>query len=206
MPTVKDLQTELAARGLDTKGKKKELEDRLALAHASAPTKQAKSASKKAKGGTKRAAPDASSSLPVTAAKTSKANATKANATKANATNTAATSFIPIDSGINEKGMMGQLGSGPRVHNDYAFLANQTNIGDNNNKFYRGQVLVNAANKYFAWTRWGRVGVSSQCNLDGPTDEAVLVAEVLVAEVIIRMSISQCQSHISHLSHTVCCM
>ena len=41
----------------------------------------------------------------------------------------------------DQGGLFGQLGSNPRVDGDYAWLGNQTNIGDNNNKFYRGQVL-----------------------------------------------------------------
>jgi poly [ADP-ribose] polymerase 2/3/4 len=36
---------------------------------------------------------------------------------------------------------------------------NQTNIGDNNNKFYFIQILHNAQNdNYYTHTRWGRVG------------------------------------------------
>ncbi|CAK7274673.1 hypothetical protein SEPCBS119000_006292 [Sporothrix epigloea] len=39
---------------------------------------------------------------------------------------------------------------------------NQTNSGQNNNKFYRIQVLCAAANKFITWTRWGRVGERGQ--------------------------------------------
>ena len=43
---------------------------------------------------------------------------------------------------------------------------NQTNAGKNNNKFYRIQLLVNAANHCCTWTRWGRVGEPGQnCTL-----------------------------------------
>jgi predicted DNA-binding WGR domain protein len=51
----------------------------------------------------------------------------------------------------------------------------QVNIGDNNNKFYRGQV-VKAGSAFYAWTRWGRVGEGGQNSLDGPTSEAAAVA------------------------------
>ena len=40
----------------------------------------------------------------------------------------------------------------------YDAALNQTNAGENNNKFYRVQVLVSGAGDYQTWTRWGRVG------------------------------------------------
>lgn len=40
----------------------------------------------------------------------------------------------------------------------YDAALNQTNAGENNNKFYRVQVLVSGAGDYKTWTRWGRVG------------------------------------------------
>lgn len=40
----------------------------------------------------------------------------------------------------------------------YDAALNQTNAGENNNKFYRVQVLLSGAGDYKAWTRWGRVG------------------------------------------------
>lgn len=40
----------------------------------------------------------------------------------------------------------------------YDAALNQTNAGQNNNKFYRVQVLVSGAGDYRTWTRWGRVG------------------------------------------------
>merc|ERR1711959_635721 len=60
---------------------------------------------------------------------------------------------------------------GAFVHGDCAYLANQTNIGANNNKFYRGQ-LLEAGGKYYSWTRWGRVGEPGQNALAGPTSKA----------------------------------
>ncbi|CAK7270218.1 hypothetical protein SEPCBS57363_003994 [Sporothrix epigloea] len=51
---------------------------------------------------------------------------------------------------------------------------NQTNSGQNNNKFYRIQVLCTTANKYLTWTRWGRVGERGQSAVlgGGMLDEA----------------------------------
>ena len=40
----------------------------------------------------------------------------------------------------------------------YDAALNQTNAGENNNKFYRVQILVSGAGNYKTWTRWGRVG------------------------------------------------
>lgn len=42
----------------------------------------------------------------------------------------------------------------------YDAALNQTNIGGNNNKFYRVQILVSGAGDFRTWTRWGRVGES----------------------------------------------
>jgi poly [ADP-ribose] polymerase 2/3/4 len=45
----------------------------------------------------------------------------------------------------------------------YDVTLNQTNAGNNNNKFYRVQLLQNAASDNFrTWTRWGRVGEGGQ--------------------------------------------
>lgn len=40
----------------------------------------------------------------------------------------------------------------------YDAALNQTNAGENNNKFYRIQILVSGSGDYQTWTRWGRVG------------------------------------------------
>uniref|UniRef100_A0A671Q7G2 Poly [ADP-ribose] polymerase n=1 Tax=Sinocyclocheilus anshuiensis TaxID=1608454 RepID=A0A671Q7G2_9TELE len=58
--------------------------------------------------------------------------------------------------------------SNAEIHEDYDCMLNQTNIGNNNNKFYVIQVLVSGG-KYYCWTRWGRVGESGQNNLAGPS-------------------------------------
>ena len=48
----------------------------------------------------------------------------------------------------------------------YACTLNQTNIAQNNNKFFVIQVLKSFnANHYFAWIRWGRVGYHGQTAL-----------------------------------------
>jgi poly [ADP-ribose] polymerase len=46
----------------------------------------------------------------------------------------------------------------------YDASLNQTNVGANNNKFYRLQLLQNrnSSNNFVVWTRWGRVGVLGQ--------------------------------------------
>lgn len=47
---------------------------------------------------------------------------------------------------------------------DYASTLNQSNIGNNNNKFYILQVLESESNpnNFYFFTRWGRVGVTGQ--------------------------------------------
>ncbi|CAH8294414.1 unnamed protein product [Eruca vesicaria subsp. sativa] len=53
----------------------------------------------------------------------------------------------------------------------YDAMLNQTNVRDNNNKFFVLQVLESDNNKtYMAYFRWGRVGVKGQSKLDGPFD------------------------------------
>ena len=50
-----------------------------------------------------------------------------------------------------------------KVYEDFAITLNQTNIGQNNNKYYIIQLLQNPANgQYACWTRWGRVGEPGQ--------------------------------------------
>jgi hypothetical protein len=51
--------------------------------------------------------------------------------------------------------------AGAAVHEDYDCMLNQTNIGENNNKFYVIQ-LLSKGGKFYAWTRWGRVGERSR--------------------------------------------
>ncbi|KAL7963444.1 poly polymerase catalytic domain-containing protein [Trichoderma compactum] len=50
----------------------------------------------------------------------------------------------------------------------YDASLNQTNASNNNNKFYRVQVVFDAkANQYKTWTRWGRVGETGQSAILG---------------------------------------
>lgn len=45
-------------------------------------------------------------------------------------------------------------------------MLNQTNVMNNNNKYYLIQLLEdNRAKKYYVWQRWGRVGFNGQSNL-----------------------------------------
>jgi predicted DNA-binding WGR domain protein len=48
-----------------------------------------------------------------------------------------------------------------KVHGEYSVKLNQTHIDANNNKFYIIQVLEGDG-KFYAWTRWGRVGEPGQ--------------------------------------------
>ena len=51
-------------------------------------------------------------------------------------------------------------------HNVYDAMLNQTNLKNNNNKFYLMQVLQSDNSKgYAVWFRWGRVGMVGQTNL-----------------------------------------
>ena len=62
----------------------------------------------------------------------------------------------------------------------YDASLNQTNVGNNNNKFYRLQVLASSSgNKYSTWTRWGRVGEHGQSAIvgDGDLDAALMYFE-----------------------------
>ena len=56
------------------------------------------------------------------------------------------------------------------IHDDgciYDASLNQTNIGENNNKFYYIQVLkLTASTAYAVWTHWGRVGENGQNKLE----------------------------------------
>ncbi|MDP3155544.1 MAG: WGR domain-containing protein [Archangium sp.] len=67
---------------------------------------------------------------------------------------------IPVDDACSLKGAA--------VHEDYDCILNQTNIGANNNKFYVIQLLTKGG-KFYAWTRWGRVGETGQSALVGPS-------------------------------------
>lgn len=53
------------------------------------------------------------------------------------------------------------------VVDDWSVSLNQTNVGMNNNKYYRIQVLKDdGSDKFYCWTHWGRVGTPGQHSLD----------------------------------------
>lgn len=54
---------------------------------------------------------------------------------------------------------------GTQVHEDYDCTLNQTNIGNNNNKFYVIQLLEDGSH-FFCWNRWGRVGEVGQSKMN----------------------------------------
>jgi predicted DNA-binding WGR domain protein len=48
------------------------------------------------------------------------------------------------------------------VYPGHGVMLNQTNVGNNNNKFYVIQLLDAGTGRYAVWTRWGRVGENGQ--------------------------------------------
>ncbi|XP_075893166.1 protein mono-ADP-ribosyltransferase PARP3 [Nelusetta ayraudi] len=56
------------------------------------------------------------------------------------------------------------LSDSGEVHGDYACMLNQTNIGNNNNKFYVIQI-IQEKKTFYSWNRWGRVGDVGQHKL-----------------------------------------
>mmetsp|Transcript_23511 Transcript_23511/g.36839 ORF Transcript_23511/g.36839 Transcript_23511/m.36839 type:complete len:696 (+) Transcript_23511:42-2129(+) len=61
------------------------------------------------------------------------------------------------------------------VHGEYSVLLNQTNVGANNNKYYKIQVLQSGSS-YFCWTHWGRVGAAGQNKLEPCASVAAAIA------------------------------
>lgn len=58
----------------------------------------------------------------------------------------------------------------------YQCTLNQTNISNNNNKFYIGQALASDDGKqFFAWFRWGRIGETGQSSLAAAATEAAAI-------------------------------
>lgn len=55
-----------------------------------------------------------------------------------------------------------------QVHEDYDCTLNQTNIGNNNNKFYIIQLLEEGG-RFSCWNRWGRVVSEPSPGLPSPT-------------------------------------
>jgi poly [ADP-ribose] polymerase len=65
--------------------------------------------------------------------------------------------------------------SGAAVHEEYGVMMNQTNIGANNNKFYKIQLVVQGG-KYYLYTKWGRVGEKGKGQKKGPFNENTAIA------------------------------
>ncbi|TDZ38846.1 Poly [ADP-ribose] polymerase 2 [Colletotrichum trifolii] len=66
--------------------------------------------------------------------------------------------FVPLDEGCKIQGTVYIAPDGMI----YDASLNQTNATNNNNKFYRVQVVQAPGGSYNTWTRWGRVGESGQ--------------------------------------------
>uniref|UniRef100_A0A7S0D2V7 Poly [ADP-ribose] polymerase n=1 Tax=Amorphochlora amoebiformis TaxID=1561963 RepID=A0A7S0D2V7_9EUKA len=60
-----------------------------------------------------------------------------------------------------------KFGTGHQVYKDYDCMLNQTNIANNNNKYYVIQILTNGSS-YYVWNRWGRVGEDGAMRRFGP--------------------------------------
>ncbi|RYP79322.1 hypothetical protein DL769_003003 [Monosporascus sp. CRB-8-3] len=68
---------------------------------------------------------------------------------------------IPVDEGANRELVNYEV----YINDDgliYDASLNQTNASNNNNKFYRLQLLRSVSGQYRTWTRWGRVGEYGQ--------------------------------------------
>ena len=76
----------------------------------------------------------------------------------------------PIDSGAAAADPACPKASVTTVAQDADVMLNQTNIGQNNNKFYRMQLLQEQNADHWLWSRWGRVGDKGQTKLAGPVD------------------------------------
>lgn len=67
------------------------------------------------------------------------------------------------------------------VHNNkvYSATLNQTNISNNNNKYYNLQILQSDKdpNVNFFMTRWGRVGTPGQKSIQGPFSINIAISE-----------------------------
>ncbi|KAL8810323.1 MAG: hypothetical protein Q9200_002678 [Gallowayella weberi] len=75
---------------------------------------------------------------------------------------------VPLDEGFYDANAQVYIDDDGII---YDASLNQTNIGGNNNKFYRVQLLYKANDDtYFTHTRWGRVGDFGQIKTMGPFD------------------------------------
>ena len=145
---VADLKEELGKRGLDTSGKKAELVSRLEAAIGASgggppPAKKVKVEEETDEGAAKEES-DFSKAKRALAAETSGSAASKAGKKKVR--------NAKVDPSVPG-------GYSYSVEGDWDCMLNQTNIGQNNNKFYVIQMLKrNFSPGYTIFTRWGRVG------------------------------------------------
>lgn len=71
----------------------------------------------------------------------------------------------PVD--IECKSLAGKVHVYSEKKDIFDCMLNQTNVGNNNNKFYLIQLLEDNSNKnYYVWMRWGRVGYTGQTTLE----------------------------------------
>lgn len=92
---------------------------------------------------------------------------------KPTASDAAASSAVPVQSSTHQAAAADPTcpkAHTTRVAGDADVMLNQTNIGANNNKFYRMQLLQEGNSAHWLWTRWGRVGDKGQTQLQGPFD------------------------------------
>ncbi|XP_010456041.1 PREDICTED: poly [ADP-ribose] polymerase 2 isoform X1 [Camelina sativa] len=148
---VKELREEAMKRGLDTTGTKKELLERLcndANNDSNAPVKS---------GADEDEAEDDKNGFEEEKKEEKIVTATKKGA-------------AVLDQWIPDQ-IKNQYHVLQRGDDVYDAILNQTNVRDNNNKFFVLQVLESDTKKtYMVYFRWGRVGVKGQSKLDGPYD------------------------------------
>ncbi|QBZ63443.1 hypothetical protein PoMZ_05124 [Pyricularia oryzae] len=79
---------------------------------------------------------------------------------------------VPLDEGCLLSGYSVYIDSNGHI---WDASLNQTNASNNNNKFYRLQVIRNAQGDFQTWTRWGRVGErGSTATLGSGTEESAI--------------------------------
>ncbi|XP_042405989.1 poly [ADP-ribose] polymerase 2-A-like isoform X3 [Zingiber officinale] len=166
---VDELRAQLSLRGLDTSGSKPTLVRRLDAAlrkekkEADAPDKAAgdidSSNDDSSKGGRKRRRNDA----PDDASKEDEGKSKKEKLVTMTKKNGAVLDpFLPCHIKSNFHVLQ-------KAEEIYSATLNQTNVGDNNNKFYVIQALESDDGRSFmVYNRWGRVGVRGQDKLLGP--------------------------------------
>lgn len=169
---VAELKEELTKRGLDTSGNKAALVARLVSALAG-------SAAAAAAAGTSAAAPQPPAQQPATVPapagkKGAKGKKAVVEEQQAQEETDFSKAVKALGTSASKKKKQRQAkvdslvpgGSFYSVLEDWDCMLNQTNIGQNNNKFYVIQLLHRTFGSYALWTRWGRVGEPGQNKLD----------------------------------------